>query len=90
MISATNLRIAPKHQHLYNYLIENQQIQPIRDYTPEYLSVFSRDVYRKMQEGDANWVHDVPPGVAFMIIQRHLLGYESDVVKAGQEEVVKP
>ena len=76
VISATNLRITPKLQHLYNYLMENQQIQAIRDYNPEYLRVFSREVYRKMQEGDANWVHDVPPGVAFMICQRHLLGYD--------------
>jgi hypothetical protein len=77
IISASNLRVAPKLQHLYNYLIENQHIQPIRDYNRESLSIFSRDVYRRMKEGDPTWVHDVPPGVALMICQRTLLGYES-------------
>ncbi len=37
IITATNLRVAPKLQHLYNYLVENQHIQPIRDFKPEYL-----------------------------------------------------
>ena len=78
IISANNLRVAPKLQHLYNYLIENQHIQPIRDYNPENLGIFSRDVYRKMREHDPSWVHDVPPGVALMICQRNLLGYVSE------------
>ena len=38
IVTAADLRVAPKLQHLYNYLIENQHIQPIRDYKPEYLS----------------------------------------------------
>ena len=76
LITAGNLRVAPKLQHLYDYLIENQHIQAIRDYKPEYLTIFSRDVLRKMREGDPTWVHDVPPGVALLICQRHLLGYD--------------
>lgn len=76
IITAGNLRVAPKLQHLYDYLIENQHIQPIRDFNPENLSIFSRDVYRRMQEGDASWVHDVPPAVAFLICQRKLLGFD--------------
>ena len=76
IITAGNLRVAPKLQHLYDYLIENQHIQPIRDYKRENLGVISRDVNRRIQEGDATWVHDVPPGVAFLICQRHLLGYD--------------
>jgi hypothetical protein len=74
--TANSLRVAPNIQHLYNYLIENQHIQPIRDYNPEYLDIFSPDVYRRMQSGDPTWVHDVPPGVALFICQRHLLGYD--------------
>ncbi|MFO0953008.1 MAG: TonB-dependent receptor [Isosphaeraceae bacterium] len=76
IITAGNLRVSTKLQHLYNYLIENQHIQAIRDYNPENLAIFSRDVYRKMREGDASWVHDVPPGVGLMICQRQLLGFD--------------
>jgi hypothetical protein len=76
LITAGNLRVASKLQHLYDYLIENQHIQPIRDYHQENLGILSSDVFRRMQEGDASWVHDVPPGVALLICQRQLLGFD--------------
>jgi hypothetical protein len=78
IVTATDLRVAPKQQHLYNFLIENQHIQPIHDYRPECLSMLnlSRDVFRRLQEGDPTWIDDVPPNVALLICQRHLLGYD--------------
>ncbi len=85
ILTAGNLRVATNLQHLYNFLIENRHIQPIRDYKPEYLRIMSRDVYRRMREGDASWVHDVPPGVALMICQQHLLGYDPDRFEAASE-----
>jgi hypothetical protein len=78
ILTAGNLRVAPKLQHLYDYLIENQHIQPIRDFNQENLRIFSRDVYKRMQEGDATWVHDVPPGVALLICQRGLMGFDAE------------
>ena len=59
---------------------KDEEGQPIRGYKPEYLSMFnlSRDVFRRLQEGDPTWVHDVPPNVALLICQRHLLGYDPE------------
>jgi hypothetical protein len=74
--TAADFRVTPRLQHLYNYLVDNGHIQPIRDYHPEFLGVLSRDVYRKLREGDPTWVHDVPPNVALLICQRHMLGYD--------------
>ncbi len=34
LITAGNLRVAPRIQHLYDYLIENQYIQAIHDFNP--------------------------------------------------------
>jgi hypothetical protein len=79
VITAGNLRVAPRLQHLYNYLIENQHIQAIRDYKPDNLRIFSRDVYKRMHEGDPTWVDDVPPGVGLLICQRRLMGYNPAV-----------
>jgi hypothetical protein len=78
VVTAQDLRVAPKLQHLYQHLLDNQYIQPIRDYKPEFLSTFnlSRDVFRRLQEGDPTWVDDVPANVALLICQRHLLGYD--------------
>ncbi len=52
-------------------------------YKPEFLSISSRDVYRKLKEGDPTWVDDVPPNVALLICQRHLLGYDPEKFEEG-------
>ncbi len=80
VVTADDLRFAPKLQPLYNYLIENEYIQPICGYKSEYMSTFnlSRDVFRRLQEGDPTWVDDVPANVALLICQRHLLGYDPE------------
>ena len=85
VITARNLRVAPHLQHLYAYLLENNYIQAIRDYRPEYLPIFSRDVLGKIKSGDTAWEQMVPPQVAKIIKERKLLGYKTAVenVPAG-------
>ena len=85
--TAADFRVSPKLQHLYNFLVESGHIQPIRDYKSEYLSIFSHDVYRKLKEGDPTWVDDVPPNVALLICQRHLLGYDPEKFDALAEQL---
>lgn len=84
VITADTLRVAPKLQHLHAYLVENHLIQPIDRYNEEYLSILSSEVYRRMHEGDPTWVHQVPPGVALLICQNHLLGYDPEIAEAGR------
>ncbi|WP_406700205.1 TonB-dependent receptor [Singulisphaera sp. Ch08] len=79
IVTANMLRVAPNLQHLYNFLVENQHVQALRDFNTEYLSINSREVYRRMREGDPNWIHEVPPGVALLICQDHLMGYDPDL-----------
>jgi hypothetical protein len=85
IVTARELRVAPKLQHLYRFLLENGHIQPIQDYNAEYLTIFSADVYRRMNEGDPSWVDQVPPNVALLICQNRLLGYDPEkiAVKGG-------
>jgi hypothetical protein len=79
-VSATvaDFRLPARLQHLFNFLVESGHIQAICDYKPEFLSIFSENVYRKLNEGDPTWVDDVPPNVALLICQRHLLGYDPE------------
>jgi hypothetical protein len=76
LITARNLVVAPHLQHLYAYLSENNFIQPIRDYRPEYLPIFSRNVLANIKSGNGEWEKMVPDTVARMIKERRLLGYE--------------
>lgn len=86
LISGTNLRVDPHLRHLHAYLVENRLIESLRDYNPEFLPIFSREVLRKLQSGDESWVKEVPPQVAAIIRERRLLGYgegASETAKAG-------
>lgn len=75
IITAGNLRVAPHLQHLYDYLIENHFIQPMRDVDTSHMGIFSREVLRQIQAGEAGWEDSVPAQVAEMIKTRNLLGY---------------
>ncbi len=75
VITAGNLRVEPHLRHLHEYLVENHYIQSLREYRPEYLPYFSRDVLTKIRAGDQEWEAMVPTQVATMIKERHLLGY---------------
>jgi hypothetical protein len=77
VITARNVRVLPHLQHLYDYLIENKFIQPIRDYRPEYLPIFSGDVLARIKSGDQRWETMVPPQVAQIIKERSLFGYNA-------------
>ena len=43
---------------------------------PKYLSIFSRDVLKRIASGDENWDEIVPPQVAEIIRQRGFFGYK--------------
>jgi hypothetical protein len=83
VITARNLVVASHLHHLYAYLIENNFIQPIRDYRPEYLPIFSKDVLAKIQSNDASWERMVPEQVARCIKERRLFGAR-DEMPAGR------
>jgi hypothetical protein len=75
LITAGNLRVDPHLRHLYAYLVENRLIESIRDYDEKCLSIFSRDVFKRLRAGDPSWETMVPPEVAQLVKSRKLLGY---------------
>jgi hypothetical protein len=77
LITAGNLRVAPHLRHLYAYLVENRLIESIRDYDAHCLTIFSRDVFKRLRSGDESWERMVPPPVADVIKRRKLLGFEA-------------
>ena len=87
LITAGNLRVAPHLRHLYAYLVENRLIESVRDYDENCLSIFSRDVLKRLRSGDTSWDSMVPPLVAQMIKRRKLLGY---VEKTRTRRSTKP
>jgi hypothetical protein len=74
LITAANLRVEPHLQHLYDYLLQNRSIESLRDVRKECLPIFSRDILEQIKTGAQEWEDMVPPEVAQIIKERHLLG----------------
>jgi len=79
IITATQIEVAPNLRSLFQYLIDNQYVQEIGDYHPEYLRIHPPDVLTKLQSGDSSWEQMVPPEVVHLIKQREFFGYRRPI-----------
>ncbi len=58
---------------------DNQYVQEITDYHPEYLRIHPSGVLAKLQSGDSSWEQMVPPEVVHIIKQRQFFGYRRSI-----------
>ncbi len=80
LLTATKLQVAPNLRSLFDYLIDNEFIQEVADYNPEYLRIHPPDALQKLQSGDSAWEKMVPPEVVAIIKEREFFGYRAPVV----------
>jgi hypothetical protein len=77
IVTATQIKVAPNLRSLFQYLIDNQFIEEITHYRPEYLRIYPPDALAKLQSGDSGWERMVPPEVAQIIKEREFFGYRA-------------
>ncbi|HEY4988244.1 MAG TPA: TonB-dependent receptor, partial [Opitutaceae bacterium] len=82
LINAKNVKIVDHLSNLYAHLLENHYIDCIVGFDTEILSIFSRDVLRRIKENDATWETMVPKPVVEAIKRRNLFGYGEAAVPA--------
>ncbi len=70
-----NLEVPPQLQPLYNYLSGRGSFVQLDNYKPEYLPIFSRDVLKRISQGDKSWEEMVPEEVAAVIKKQRFFGY---------------
>jgi hypothetical protein len=74
LTTVENLEVAPELRKLYGYLADRGSFVSLDNFKPEYLSIFSRDVLKKIATGDEEWEEMVPEGVADLIKRRGFFG----------------
>jgi polyhydroxyalkanoate synthesis regulator phasin len=62
-------------QHLYSYLVERGRIKQLDNFDESVLSIFSRDVLKRIKSEDPQWESMVPAEVAAMIKKHRYFGY---------------
>src|ERR1700735_935448 len=80
-----NVRVRPELQPLYDYLAGRGSFVDLDNYRPEYLSIFSRDVLRRIAANDDSWECMVPDHVAALIKRRAFFGYTRQRERADDD-----
>jgi hypothetical protein len=70
-----DIQVGSELQPLYDYLAGRGSFVHLDNYRPEFLSILSRDVLRRIAAGDDSWEGMVPPAVAELIKRRGFFGY---------------
>jgi len=81
LVTATKLEVAPHLRSLFRYLIENEFIQEIIEYNPDYLRIYPPDALASLQSGNPAWEQMVPPEVKEIIKSRQFFGYRVPATK---------
>lgn len=78
LITSDNLHVAPGLEKLYGYLVDRGGINGLDNYDPSCLKIFSREVLKRIKDGDSSWEEMVPAHVAEVIKSKNYFGYQSD------------
>ena len=60
----------------YKFFKYNNKIVDIFDFDESYLSIFSREILKKIKNKEENWDNELPNGIAEMIRSEKMFGYK--------------
>ena len=75
VVTVDNVTVEPELQPLYDYLNRRGSFVDLDNYKPDYLPILSRDVLRRIADGDPVWESQVPSEVATLIKKRAFFDY---------------
>ncbi len=73
-----SIDIHPRYKALYEYFVHNHRILDFEDFDEEILHIFSREVLRKIRNGEKGWEDMIPKYVDNIIKEKRLFGYKCD------------
>ncbi len=74
-ITSETLKVHPRMKELYKFFKYNGKMLDIKDFNPEILDILSREVLKKITNGEDGWEEMLPDGIADIIKQDRLFGY---------------
>ena len=78
--NSENLKVHPRMKELYKFFKYNGKVIDITEHNTDTLNIFSRTVLRMISEGEDGWEPMLPEGVAKLIKDKCLFGYEAEEV----------
>ncbi len=77
IINSNNLILHQRMKDFYKFFKYNNKIIDIFDHEDKYLTIFSRDILKKIKKGNEDWQDDLPEGIADQIIKEKMFGYNN-------------
>ena len=77
MTTIDDLKVHPRMKELYKFFKFNGKLVNIKNYDPEILNIFSRTVLNMINKNEHGWEEMLPMGVAEIIKDQKLFGYEA-------------
>lgn len=77
LVNARSIDIPKDIKYLYQHLLENNHITDMKEYSPEILQNYSKEVLRSLRTNEPGWENLVPPGIAEIIKEKQLFGYSN-------------
>lgn len=72
IMTSNNVKVHPRMKELYKFFKYNGKVMDIIDYDPEIMHIFSRDVLKKIINGEEGWEEMLPKGIAEIIKEKNL------------------
>ncbi|RPD98774.1 TonB-dependent receptor [Aureibaculum marinum] len=83
-ITSETLKVHPRMKELYKFFKYNGKMLDIKNFNPEILDIFSRNVLQMIADGKEGWEEMIPDRVAELIKDHRLFGYSSRKFAAKQ------
>lgn len=81
IMTSNNVKVHPRMKELYKFFKYNGKVMDIIDYDPDILHIFSRDVLKRITNGEEGWEDVLPEGIAEMIKSKGLFSRKLEIKK---------
>jgi len=76
LMDIDNIELPAHVSNLYRHIVDGDKIKSLNNYDASLMHIFSRDVLKRIQDGDSSWIEMVPPAIAKVIQNRRFFGYQ--------------
>ncbi len=85
IMTSNNVKVHPRMKELYKFFKYNNKVMDIIDYDPDIMNIFSRDVLKRIIDGDQGWEEMLPEGIAEIIKEKKLFARKE--IEADEAEI---
>jgi len=85
LTTSENLKVHPRMKELFKFFKYNGRVEDIKNYNPDTLNIYSREVLKMISEGKSGWEEMLPQKTTKMIKEQNLFHYKEHKEQAKTE-----